>query len=82
MPGFAPASWFALLAVAGTPPETVKQINAAVTKVLLDPVFKTEYLDKNGMEAIGGPPEQLAALIKTENRRWGEVIRGASIKLE
>ena len=82
MPAFAPASWFALLAVAGTPPEIVKQLNTAVTTILMDPVFKTEYLDKNGMEPIGGPSEQLAALIKSESLRWGNVIRVASIKLD
>jgi tripartite-type tricarboxylate transporter receptor subunit TctC len=82
MRGFAPSSWFALLTVAGTPPEIVKRLNMETGKALADPTFKAEFLDKFGLEARGGSPEDLAALIKSESQRWGEVIHDAGIKLE
>lgn len=82
LPGFAPASWFALLAPAGTPPEIVKLVNAETNKVLRDPTFAADFADKYGVEALGGTPDELAALIKSETQRWGAVIRDAGIKLE
>jgi tripartite-type tricarboxylate transporter receptor subunit TctC len=79
---FAPASWFALLTVAGTPPEIARRLNAEVARVLADPGFKSETLDRLSLEPLGGTPEDLAALIRTETQRWGAVIRDAGVKLE
>jgi tripartite-type tricarboxylate transporter receptor subunit TctC len=82
LPGFAPASWFALLAPAGTPAEIVKLLNGETNKVLHDASFAAEFADEYGIEALSGSPEDLATLIKSETQRWGAVIRDAGIKLD
>ena len=79
---FSPSSWFALLAPAGTPAAIVQRINTEVDKALADPAFKSEFLDKAGLEAMGGTPQQLTLLIKSERAKWGHLIREANIRLE
>jgi tripartite-type tricarboxylate transporter receptor subunit TctC len=79
---FSPSSWFALLAPAGTPGPTITRLNSEVNKILKDPAFIKEQLSKQGLEPIGGSPQDLATLIKTETQMWAPVIRSANIKLD
>ena len=41
-----------------------------------------ERLSKQGLQLPLGSPEEFAALIAAESKRWGEVIRTGGIKLE
>ncbi len=41
-----------------------------------------ERLGKQGLQLPLGSPEEFAALIAAESKRWGEVIRTGGIKLE
>jgi tripartite-type tricarboxylate transporter receptor subunit TctC len=79
---FSPSSWFALLAVAGTPKEIIKRFNFEIEKTLNDPVFRKDFLNKYGLDSLGGSPDELASLIKSETLSWGAVIRDANIKLD
>jgi hypothetical protein len=79
---FTPSSWFALVGVAGTPKDTLERINLEVNKILKDPAFKAEQLDRFALDPIGGTPEQLASLIKTESQRWSLIIKDMNIRLD
>lgn len=82
VPGFEASSWFGVMAPAGTPPAIVKQLNEEIAKALNDPDTKA-LLGKQGIQA--GPPltpDQYAAYLKHEDKRWGDVIRSAGVKIE
>jgi tripartite-type tricarboxylate transporter receptor subunit TctC len=79
---FSPSSWFALLAPAGTPGPTVTRLNSEVNKIVNDPGFIKEQMSKQGLEPIGGSPQDLATLIKTETQLWAPIIRSANVKLD
>lgn len=79
---FSPSSWFGLLTVAGTPKDIIKRYNFEIDKTLNDPVFRKDFLTKYGLESLGGSPDELASLIKSESHSWGSVIRDANIKLD
>lgn len=81
VPGFEAKSWFGLVAPAGTPPEIIKKINEDVIKVISDPAFAQQYLAAQGLEPITGTPEEFAAFIRAEKKKWGKVVRDANIKL-
>lgn len=81
VPGFEAKSWFGLVAPAGTPPEIIKKINEGVTKVISDPAFARQYLAAQGLVPITGTPEEFAAFIQAETKRWGKVIKDANIQL-
>ena len=79
---FTPSSWFALMGVAGTPKDTLEKINLEVNKILKDPTCKADQLDRFALEPIGGTPEQLASLIKSESQRWSHIIKDMNIRLD
>lgn len=80
VPGFQAKSWFGLVAPAETPPEIIKKINQDVIKVMSDPAFAQRYLAAQGLEPITGTPEQFAAFMRTETKKWGKVVRDANIQ--
>jgi tripartite-type tricarboxylate transporter receptor subunit TctC len=81
VPGFEGKSWFGLVAPAGTPPEIIKKINKDLIKVISDPAFAHQYLTAQALEPITGTPEEFAAFIRAEKKKWGKVVRDANIKL-
>jgi tripartite-type tricarboxylate transporter receptor subunit TctC len=73
--------WHMLLAPKGTPRPIIDKLNAALRVALADPKLKKLYAD-GGMEeypAEQETPEAAAALLKSEIKRWGEVVRANKI---
>ena len=81
LPGFEAVSWYALMAPAGTPREVIAKAHADIAKVLDMPEVR-ERLASMGAEPSGESPAELAARIRTEYDRWGDVVRKASIKAD
>jgi tripartite-type tricarboxylate transporter receptor subunit TctC len=79
VPGYESTSPLAILAPAKTPRAIVAKLNEAIVLVLGTPEIK-ERLFSQGLEAGGGSPEKLAALMKSEIAKWGKVIRDAGIR--
>lgn len=77
---FEVTAWHGIAMRAGTPPEIVKKINAAVLAAFKDPVFRKKWEDL-GTPIVAGTPEQFGQLIRTESVRLGRVVResGASV---
>ncbi|GAA4336027.1 tripartite tricarboxylate transporter substrate binding protein [Variovorax defluvii] len=79
LPKFEAVSWYALMAPAGTPATIVERLNAEAARSLAKPAIREKFAAQ-GLEPGGGKPEELAAAIRTETARWGEVIRKQNIK--
>ncbi len=67
-------SWMGLLAPSGTPAPVVRTINATVNKVLVDPDV-LERLKTFGFEPKSTTPEQFAELIRSDLKRYTEIVR-------
>ncbi len=67
-------SWLAVLAPRGTPPETVRKINADINQQLAEPAV-LDQLQRFGFEAAPGTPEQLADIIRAEEKKFAELVR-------
>jgi tripartite-type tricarboxylate transporter receptor subunit TctC len=80
-PGFEAVSWYALMAPAGTPADVVEKIAAESTRALRDASVRERLLGL-GADPVGGSPADLAAMLKRENARWGDIIRKAGIRAE
>jgi tripartite-type tricarboxylate transporter receptor subunit TctC len=78
VPGYETNSWYGILAPAGTPPEIVAKLNAALNKALADPEIQ-KSLSLDGAQPVGGTPEEFGAYIKREKERLGDVITKAHI---
>jgi tripartite-type tricarboxylate transporter receptor subunit TctC len=70
-----------VLAPAGTPPEIVARLNAALQKVLLRPEVKERFATL-GVTALGGSPEEFSTFIRDDFAKWTKVIKDANIKAE
>ena len=81
LPGFEAVSWYALMAPAGTPKEVIGKIHSDIANVLQMPDVR-ERLAGMGAEPSGESPAELAARIKAEYDRWGDVVRKANIKAD
>ncbi len=75
------ASWNALAAPAGTPPEVVERLRAAAREALASPAVR-DKLAALGVRPTGSSPAELQALLAREVQRWGAVIQKAGIEPE
>jgi tripartite-type tricarboxylate transporter receptor subunit TctC len=75
------ASWNALAAPAGTPPEVVERLGRAAREAVAAPAVR-EKLAALGVRMQSSTPAEMQALLQSEIRRWGEVIRKAGIEPE
>jgi tripartite-type tricarboxylate transporter receptor subunit TctC len=80
-PGFEAATWSGLVAPKGTPRAIVDRLNAETNKALKNPEMLAK-LEADGSEPLGGTTQHFAEFLKSENVKWGAVIREAGIKLE
>lgn len=75
------ASWNAIAAPAGTPPAVVQQLNKAIHDAVMSAPVQ-DKLGKGGMRLASSTPAELQALLVSEIKRWGDVIRAAKIDPE
>jgi tripartite-type tricarboxylate transporter receptor subunit TctC len=81
VPGYAAPTWTGVIAPAGTPKPIIDKLNAAANKALQSDAFKSK-IAQIGDDVAGGTPDEFAALIASEYKKWGDVIQRAGIKLE
>ncbi|WP_284619451.1 Bug family tripartite tricarboxylate transporter substrate binding protein [Aquabacterium humicola] len=79
--GFDAVTWFGFLAPAGTPKDVITKLNAEFNKALQQPDLRKKLGDE-GADAVGGTPEQFAALIKEEIPRWGKVVKDSGARID
>ena len=78
LPGFDVRAWFAVMVPARTPRDIVAKLNAVIVKAMQDPEFRSR-LANEGVEVVGGTPEQTDAFIRNEMNRWRKVITAAGM---
>jgi len=79
LPGFDAATWFALVAPAGTPKDIVLRLNAEVTRLVAQAEVQQRFADL-GMTIAGGTPDALDAYVKSEIGKWAKVIKDADVR--
>jgi tripartite-type tricarboxylate transporter receptor subunit TctC len=80
-PGFDVTSWYGIAVRSGTPTEIVDRLYRETAEVLkLDDV--KQRFDGMGVEAGGLPPPEFATMVRSEAKKWGDIIVRANIKLD
>ena len=74
LPGYATGLWFGILGPAGTPKPIIDKISEAANKALKDPDVLRQ-LETQGLNALGGSPEDFGRYIKGESERWAPILR-------
>jgi tripartite-type tricarboxylate transporter receptor subunit TctC len=78
--GFEASSWFGLLAPAGTPADVIVKLQQATARALNSPAIKEKLLAQGAIPS-GNTPQEFAAFIDAEIRKWAPVVKasGASV---
>jgi tripartite-type tricarboxylate transporter receptor subunit TctC len=75
LPGYDTGLWYGILAPAGTPKPVIDKISKSTNDALKDPET-LNALHAQGLDALGGSPDEFARFIKDETERWARVIHG------
>jgi tripartite-type tricarboxylate transporter receptor subunit TctC len=79
--GYAFDTWFVIAAPKGTPRAIVDTLNSHIRKVLTAP-DQVKFYEERGLTVIASTPEEAAAHLANEQKKWGRVIKERGIKAE
>ena len=67
-----------MLAPAGTPPPIVDKLSAAIGRILKSPEM-TARLNELGTTPVGSSPAELANVIRSETKKFGEALAAIGV---
>jgi tripartite-type tricarboxylate transporter receptor subunit TctC len=74
-------NWYGLVAPSGTPKDVLEKLHKAAVTALGTAELKAQYAKLSAVPSPTSPAEFLA-YIKSEEAKWGAVVKSAGIKLE
>jgi tripartite-type tricarboxylate transporter receptor subunit TctC len=80
-PGFEVVAWYMLLAPANLPKEVLARLNSEADKALKTAGVRST-LAGLGFEIAGGTPEQADVFLRSEMKKWAEVVAATGIKAQ
>lgn len=81
LPGYETITWQGFLAPAGTPKDIIDRLHVEFIKALKDPDFAARMRGM-GLEIYGTTPAEFAQYIRTENIKWGKVIKATGARVD
>ena len=79
--GFEAISWQAMLAPAGTPTAVIQRLSTELVRIIRSDEVRSKMLNQY-FSAAATTPDALAALMQSETRRWGQMIKAAGVQPE
>jgi tripartite-type tricarboxylate transporter receptor subunit TctC len=80
-PGYNVVDWKAVAGPKGMPPDVVAFLNMELNAVLKHKSIADKF-EAEGTTAVGGSPEQMMAIIRSDIARWKNVAEKAQVKIE
>ena len=81
LPSYEANAWIGIGAPRGTPVDVISKLNKEINTGLTDPIIAARIADLASTPFISSPAE-LDQLVIEYTKKWGNVIRGAGIKVE
>jgi tripartite-type tricarboxylate transporter receptor subunit TctC len=81
LPGFDTSLWFGLLAPATTPRAIAERLNREAVRVLAETELRNQFAAQ-GIDPLGGTPEQFAATIREETAKWARVVQVSGARID
>jgi tripartite-type tricarboxylate transporter receptor subunit TctC len=81
LPGFEIDTWWGLIAPAGTPPDTVRKLNAAFGDALRSPEVKSRFALLLA-EPAPNTPEQFDDFMKRERTKYERMVKLSGAKVD
>jgi tripartite-type tricarboxylate transporter receptor subunit TctC len=81
IPGYDIGAWIGYAASPGTPREITSKLAAEIAKVVQAPDVRQRMMSM-GLEPTSMTPDEMAVFLRNEQKRYGDIIRNANIKIE
>ncbi|WP_020202069.1 tripartite tricarboxylate transporter substrate binding protein [Cupriavidus sp. WS] len=81
IPGFEVTALYSLAVPKGTPRAAVDKLGTEVARIVASPEVGRAF-DKQGVQAVNLPAEQVQARIRSEVDNWSRIVKEAKIKAE
>ena len=81
VPGYDSTGWFGVVAPASTPSSIVRTLNGAINAALTDDAVQAS-IRKLGVEPVAESRQAFDDYIRSETRKWADVVKSAGIKLD
>jgi len=81
VPGFVTLGLYPVFAPASTSTAIIQRVHREIAQALTQPQTRERLLGA-GVEAVGGTPAELAALLRSEMAQWGKLFKQAGIRAE
>jgi len=79
--GYDSVVWYGILAPAKTPPEIVEELSNEIAAILRKPEI-VKIITEGGNEPVGSTPQQMAAVMNEDAKKWGDLGRKLGVELE
>jgi tripartite-type tricarboxylate transporter receptor subunit TctC len=80
-PGIEGIGWNGIFVPAGTPRPIIERLHQDIARILQTKEMRDDAVTM-GSQTGGEPPEEFAAYVRSEIRKWGKVVKDANIKIE
>ncbi len=74
-------TWFGLMAPAGTPPEILRTLEAAMVKITALPDIKEKFAAQ-GMDALSSTSGEFSAFVKDQVQKYAHMVKTANVQPE
>jgi tripartite-type tricarboxylate transporter receptor subunit TctC len=78
VPGYDVTHWYAMWGPKGLPKDIVTRWNQEVARIIRTEAMQ-KWLEREGMEGAGGPPEEFHNRVKSDVEKWKNVVKQAKI---
>ena len=79
VPGFESSAWFGVFGPAKLPPEVTKRLNQVIVAGLAAPEMQNR-LKTEGATPVGDSPEDFAAFVREDIKRWAPIVKASGAK--
>jgi tripartite-type tricarboxylate transporter receptor subunit TctC len=81
LPDYEVDSWYAMFAPANTPNAIITRMQKEIARAVQLPDVRQKLIEQGG-DPVASSPAELDRVVKTELRKWAEVIQAAKIRVE
>ncbi len=81
LPGYETGIWNGVLAPARTPPIIIERLHTTLVNIIRTPDVR-ERIIALGADPMTSSPQEFAAFIAAEIKKWGKVIKDAGVRLD
>ncbi len=78
---YATSTWYGLWAPKNTPPEIVGKLAQAAQQALRKPEVAAQY-QRMGAEPVGSSPQEFLAYMRSEEKKWAEIVKRSGARAD